>query len=221
MATKFLLFPRRFSRTFARPLIRALVLLAFLAIAGIAAWHNRTLLLRVAVDLWAVSDPVGPADAVAVFGGGGETRAPAAAEYYRRGLVKKVLVSNIDIDEVAPGVFHSETDYNRSVLVKLGVPPEAIELFGADLSSTYEEAVALRDWVIRNHVRSIIVPTEFFSSRRVRWIVNHELAYTWVRVAVPALDYPTFARDAWWTNEFGVTMFRTEVIKYIYYRLRY
>src|SRR5882724_7610551 len=71
-----------------------LAVFAVVAVLGIGAWADREWLLRSATDLWIVSDPIGPADAVAVFGGGIEDRPFAAAEYYRQGLVKRVLVSN-------------------------------------------------------------------------------------------------------------------------------
>jgi uncharacterized SAM-binding protein YcdF (DUF218 family) len=197
------------------------MLVAALAIIAAAAKTDRAELFRIAADLWTVSDKIGPADAVAVFGGGAETRAVAAADYYRRGLVRKVLVANVRLSEVGPNIFHSETELNRTVLVEKGVPADAIEIFGTDVSSTYEEAAALREWVLRSHAHSLIVPTEFFSSRRVRWIVKHELADTGARVAIPALDYPQFSRNDWWTNDYAFFLFRTEILKYFYYRLRY
>src|SRR5438874_4209094 len=92
------------------------------AALGIGAWVGRDWLLLSAADLWIVSDPIGPADAVAVFGGGIEDRPFAAAQYYRQGLVKKVLVSN--------GVVMSDVAANEGVLLELGVPASAIEIFG-------------------------------------------------------------------------------------------
>src|SRR5882724_3332247 len=92
------------------------------AALGTSAWVGREWLLLSAADLWIVSDPIGPADAVAVFGGGIEDRPFAAANYYRQGLVKKVLVSN--------GVGMSEVAATEGALVKLGVPASAIEVFG-------------------------------------------------------------------------------------------
>ena len=41
-----------------------------------------------------------------------------------------------------------------------------------DLSSTREEALALRDWAAREKVRSVIVPTEIFAARRLRWMLH-------------------------------------------------
>jgi hypothetical protein len=54
-----------------------------------ACWLEREPLLRWIAGVWIVSDPIGPADAVALFGGGLADRPIAAAEYYRRGIVKE------------------------------------------------------------------------------------------------------------------------------------
>jgi len=199
----------------------ALMLLVVVSVISAVAWFDRRFFLRAAVDLWAVSDTVTPADVVAVLGGGLETRSFAAAEYYRRGLVKKVLLANVHVSAAASGIVPSETALNRSVLVKLGVPEEAIELFGTNLSSTYEEAVALRAWSLRTHARSLIVPTEYFASRRVRWVMERELTGTGTQVQVPALDDPEYPRTEWWKNDKGLLAFQNEVIKYIYYRVKY
>jgi hypothetical protein len=61
----------------------------------LAIWLSRGVLFRVATDLWIVSDTVSAAEAVAVLGGGLKTRALAAAEYYRKGLVQRILISNV------------------------------------------------------------------------------------------------------------------------------
>jgi hypothetical protein len=46
-----------------------LLLFVSLVLGPVFAWHYRADLLSQAIDLWSVSDPVGPADAVAVLGG--------------------------------------------------------------------------------------------------------------------------------------------------------
>jgi uncharacterized SAM-binding protein YcdF (DUF218 family) len=110
---------------------------------------------------------------------------------------------------------------NRAVLLKLGVPPEAIVSFGTDVSSTYEEARALAEWANRNGIKSIIVPTEIFSSRRVRWILVKELSGLDVGIDVQALPPLDYDLDNWWRHEAGVIGFQNEVIKYLYYRVKY
>jgi uncharacterized SAM-binding protein YcdF (DUF218 family) len=196
----------------------ALLLLA--AVCG-SVWYSRAKLLQDAAELWIVSDPVGPADAAVILGGGTDTRPFAVAEYYKNGLTKKILLSNVRPGKAEMLFDSSHTTWNRNVLLKLGVPETAIEIFGSELSNTYQEAAALREWAVRTHARSVIVPTEAFSSRRVRWVVEHELAGTGVQVQVPALDDIDYSPSDWWKDEKGVVAFQNEVIKYVYYRLKY
>ena len=196
--------------------------LLLLAAVCAAVWYSRAILLQGLAELWVVSDTVSQADAVVIFGGGLETRPFAAAEYYHEGLTKKILVSNAALDKsVTLGGLPSHAEMNRSVLLKLGVPPTAIDLLGTGLSNTYQEAVSLREWAISTHARSVIVPTEEFSSRRVSWVVKHELAGTGTRVQVPALHNPRYSLTNWWREEKAIVEFQNEVIKYVYYRLKY
>ena len=175
------------------------------AAVGIGVWAGRQWLLRSAAELWVISDPLGPADAVAVFGGGVADRPLAAAQYYREGLVTKILIDEPD---------------SKAVLLKLGTPENAIETFGHMLRNTHQEALALRAWVEQHNLHSIIVPMEIFSTRRVRWMLRRALP-TEFQTCVIALDAPDYRRDDWSQRTQGVKAFRNEVIKYIYYRLRY
>jgi uncharacterized SAM-binding protein YcdF (DUF218 family) len=210
--------PRRRARIPQRALVYFLLLVALSS----AAWFGREILLRGAAEAWIVSDEASPADAVAIFGGGVATRPFAAAEYYKQGLVKKILISSLYLDKSQTlGGLPSHTDLNHTVLLKLGVPENAIEIFGTGLTNTYEEAVALREWAARNNARNIIVPTEIFSTRRLRWLLKHELAGSGTHIDVPALDDPNCTPADWWKNEKGVIAFQNEVIKYVYYRVRY
>jgi uncharacterized SAM-binding protein YcdF (DUF218 family) len=188
---------------------------------GAGGWFDRGPLLQSVADHWVVSDPVAPADAVAVFGGGIEDRPVAAAEYYRQGLVKKVLLSNARTGPAENiGAMPSEVVATRDILLKLGVPNGAIETFGSDLANTHEEALALRAWSQRTGARSIIVPTEIFSARRVRWMLYRVFDKD-VLIRVPAVDPPKYRCDDWWQHEEGVVSFQNEIIKYLFYRIRY
>lgn len=214
------------STNFTAPRFRAAkcalaALFLFAALCG-AVWLGRDALLRSAAELWVVSDPVGPADAVVIFGGGLETRPFAAAEYYQKGLANKILLSNVQLDRTETlGFVPSHTAMNCEVLLKLGVPASAIQTFGTGLSNTYQEAVALREWAVNTGARSVIVPTEKFESRRVRWVVERELVGTGIQVQVPALNNPAYSTSDWWQDERAILEFQNEVIKYAYYRFKY
>jgi uncharacterized SAM-binding protein YcdF (DUF218 family) len=198
-----------------------LALVVCFAIFGLYAWLKAETLLRGAADLWIVSDEPGPADAVAVLGGGLEYRPFAAADYYRRGLAPKILVSNIGATPAERlGVLQSHVRANSEVLQKLGVPAAAIEPFGDRLSDTFAEVTALHEWAVRNGAHRIIVPTDIFAARRLRWTLHHVFGNDAVTL-VPAVNPPEYQRDNWWQNERGVIGFQNEVMKYLYYRLKY
>ena len=194
----------------------------FLLVAvGVGIWLQRASLLRGVAELWIISDQVTPADAVAVLGGDLDTRPFVAADLYKRGLVPRVLVSQVKEGRASTlGLIPGHSELNRMVLLKLGVPDAAIAMFGEANGSTKDEAVALRDWADGHDISRIIVPTECFSARRVRWIFDREFAGTSVR-----LEIPTFGADytctEWWKSEAGMIAFQNEVMKYLYYRLKY
>jgi uncharacterized SAM-binding protein YcdF (DUF218 family) len=189
---------------------------------GVVLWVGRGRLLRGAAELWIVSDAVSAADAAVVLGGGLDVRPFAAAELYKRGLVKKVLVSqDASGRAVAIGAVRSDTDANREVLLKLGVPASAIATFGTANNSTEDEALALRHWAEHAHPSVLIIPVDIFAARRVRWIFDHEFLGQPVRIEVPSFDTPSFTRTDWWKNQYGIVAFQNEILKYIYYRLKY
>src|ERR1700730_148956 len=109
-----------------RLLVALLVTLGF----GVFAWLDRAPLLQGAADLWIVSDPLAPADSAVVPAGGIENGPLAAARYYQAGLVTKILISRPgEGPAVKLGIAVSDAEASRQVLLKLGVPDDAIEIF--------------------------------------------------------------------------------------------
>ena len=179
-------------------------------------------MLRGAADLWIVSDPVTRSDVVAVLGGGLEVRPFVAAELYKKRLVTKVIVSRVvEPRSVKIGAIPGHSELNRMLLLKLGVPDADIEMFGKDNGSTRDEAVALRDWADQHGVSRIIIPSEIFSARRVRWIFDREFSGSSVRVDIPSFEEPGYSRAEWWKTTAGLMSFQNEIMKYLYYRLKY
>jgi uncharacterized SAM-binding protein YcdF (DUF218 family) len=198
----------------------ALALAAALVFAGL--WFAREPLLRGAAHLWIVSDPISDADAVAVLGGGLEVRPFAAAELYKRGLVKKVLLSRVpEARSTRIGGIPGHSELNRMLLLNLGVPETSIEMFGHENRSTWDEAAALREWADQHRALRIVAPTDIFSARRVRWIFDRKFAGSSVRVEIPSFEAPGYTRAAWWQTEAGMIAFQNEIMKYLYYRLKY
>jgi uncharacterized SAM-binding protein YcdF (DUF218 family) len=201
---------------------RSAVVMLLVAGLGVGTWVERDPLRRGAAELWGVSDTVTHADAIVVLGGGLDVRPFAAAVLYKKGLADKVLISQVKDDRVAAvGAALGHTEAIRRVLLSQGVPPSAIETFGSANLNTVDEARALRKWVEYHSASVVIIPTEIFTARRVRWVFRRELAGQAVRVEVPSFEPPQYTQTDWWKAEQGIVAFQNEVLKYIYYRLKY
>jgi uncharacterized SAM-binding protein YcdF (DUF218 family) len=90
-----------------------------------------------------------------------------------------------------------------------------------NVNSTYEEALALRDWVKQNGARKIVIVSDPFHTRRVKWLFRKELATTGAQVltaVAPPLEYDS---SNWWKHEEGLIAFQNELIKYGLYRMKY
>jgi len=106
------------------------------------------------------------------------------------------------------------------VLVKLGVPASIVEAFGQANRNTFDEAAALRRWADQHHVSRIIIPTEIFATRRLRWVIDQKFAGSSVKVEIFSIDGPDYSRE-WWKTEAGMIAFQNEILKYLYYRIKY
>jgi uncharacterized SAM-binding protein YcdF (DUF218 family) len=171
--------------------------------------------LRSLASRWIVSDRLDQADAIVVLGGGRDLRPAAAAELYKKGIASRVLVAKAESDR------GREASCMKERLLHKGVPPSAILTFEFQLHSTYGEAHGVLEWIKANPIKSVVIPIEIFQTRRVRWIFQRELAHPGVRVSVQAITPPGYCVDDWWLSDAGLTNFRSELIKFAYYRLMY
>ena len=83
------------------------------------------------------------------------------------------------------------------------------------------ESIALRKWVDDNHPRRLIIPTDLFHTRRVRWLFRKALKKTDATVMVEPVPSSGYAASNWWQREEGLIAFQNEILKSAYYHLRY
>ena len=183
--------------TLARKLIVAVVALAAV---GLGVW----LALPAAGRWLVVEDPLSPASACVVFGGQAPFRAMEAASIYEEGWVKEVWLTQglpREEDEAFKALGISQTrehEYSHRVLLRLGVPEDAIRVLPGEMDNTEDEVRAVASQIAGGTTRLILV-TSKFHTRRVKAI--------WRAVApdrpVPILRYARRdpARpERWWRN---------------------
>jgi uncharacterized SAM-binding protein YcdF (DUF218 family) len=90
-----------------------------------------------------------------------------------------------------------ETEVNRAILLRKGVPARAIRLYGTDANSTRDEALALAR-ELDGRAKTVLVVTSRYHARRARLIFRRQLAGA--RVIVCPTPYESFDRR-WWRHK--------------------
>lgn len=171
------------------------------------------------------------ADAILVLGGGEDYRPFAAARIWKQGYAPVILVPNVKPSPTEElGLSPTTTEIILAVLKSQGVPESAILRIGSDVSSTREEALAAKSWIDSPPAASgtagsppptgvLLVPTDPFASRRTNWLFEKTLPGIDTRIL--RADPHEYTAESWWEKEQGLIAFQNEVIKNLYYHLKY
>lgn len=207
-------------RLLQRVLLAGIVLVLLIALA----YAFRSQILTGMADLLVVNDPLQPADMIFVLNGDYNTRPFRASELYEQGLAPVIVIAKAEMLPAEKlGLAPNDTDVSINVMKKLGVPPEKIVVLPVEggTTSTFDEAIALRQYIESHNIRSLILLTSAFHTRRAKWIFDRELAGLPVRLEVAAVPHYGFDESNWWQSEDGLITLNNETIKLAYYFLKY
>ena len=182
----------------------------------------RSPLLTGLANAWIVNEPLAKADAIVVLGGGLEIRPFEAARLYHEGLAPKILLMDVKPSPTTKlGITSPEKDLTRQVLLKKEVPDSDCITIGDGVANTYDESRAVRTWLEKTGAKKVLIPTDLFHTRRVRWLFRKQLKGTGGTVTVRAVAPEQYQATNWWRHEEGLIAFQNEVVKSAYYHLKY
>jgi uncharacterized SAM-binding protein YcdF (DUF218 family) len=173
-----------------------LLVLLFLVAVGIVCARE--------AGRWLVRrDAPAKADVIVVLSGGMPYRAESAAKIFHMGFAPEIWVSK----PVGPagdlqsfGIhFVGEQDYNREILVHLGVPESAVHIFPDEIVDTEEEVAEIQREMRRTGKKRVIIVTSPQHTRRVRALWRR-LVGDQSRLLVYAAGEDPFDADHWWRN---------------------
>lgn len=198
----------------ARAPLRWLVLTA-LAVALLVA--SRGLWLGAVGDLLVVSDSLQPADAIIVLAGNAPARAAHGMDLFRAGYAPRLIISDEPVRTHALEITWSEL--HRLGVAPFAVPDTAIEILPIS-ANTHEEAVRNRDILLRDGLRSAILVTDPFHSRRALMTFAHVFEPAGLQVRSSPADDPAGDMKLWWQNEKKALAVLDEYLKLVYYAVR-
>ena len=212
--------------SFRNALRRLLSIKGLLVLAVVAAtW---VLLAWLAAEGLIVREPLDHADAILVLSGSAayEERTSKAAELYRSGIARKIILTN---DNRQGGWSKTELrnpyyyERARAELIRNSVSPDDIIVLPEPVYGTHDESLVLRRNLEPASYRSIVIVTSAFHSRRALWTLKRTFAETGTTIGVEPVPPggQTPGPALWWLHRQGWDDVPVEYLKIIYYRLRY
>jgi uncharacterized SAM-binding protein YcdF (DUF218 family) len=189
-----------------------------LAAAAIAVAVAIALAARYAGTTLVVNDPVGPPDAIVSLASHEWERLPAAVALAGRYPDALVVLTHPQ----AVTKFNCHDCANRPrLLMDAGISTERIQVIGLTRGGTYGEAVATRDLVAARHLKSVLVVTSPYHTRRSLATFRKVLGGG-VAVGVASASDTSPARpDRWWVAGYDRAYVAYEWAAALYYQLRY
>ncbi|HWB10154.1 MAG TPA: hypothetical protein VG826_13070 [Pirellulales bacterium] len=159
-------------------------------------------LLRLAVSPF-VADDNRAADHLFVYSGDG--RFARAAEAYRNGEAKQVLVLDRPASRlVRLGIVASRADECRRELTRRGVPGDAIVLISGTADNPWQAVHCLGAWLKDHPGESVRMLCDRFASGDLRYVMSRVLgANERQRVAIQALADRRYDESNWWKSRWG------------------
>lgn len=198
--------------------------LKFVAV-GIPAW---ALLAWAAAEALIVHTTLAHADAIVVLSGSSAylERTKQAAELFHEGRAPLVVLT----DDNTRGGWSNALQRNpyfveraHDELTKQGVPPDKIRVAPGIAASTRDEALIIRDYALAQRLKSILIVTSAYHSRRALRILR--LTFAGSETSLGIAPAPTGAQAPspilWWLHVEGWRSVAGEYVKLIYYWLKY
>lgn len=200
-------------------------------------WRRVFVAFLLLVGLWLVSwlgarwlivrAPLEQADAIVVLSGSAtlRERVQHAARLYAEKRAPKILLTT---DNQQGGWSRAEQrnlyfhELALRQLSRSGVPTENVELVTPPVGSTWDEATVLRDYAKTHNLRSILIVTSSYHSRRALFTFRNFFADAGTQIGIDPVEtgIQTPRPATWWLHIRGWQMVLVEYLKLIYYLCR-
>jgi uncharacterized SAM-binding protein YcdF (DUF218 family) len=200
----------------------AMVKLAVLGVVAVALGLTIRLVgepfLLAVGDYLIIEDRLVPADVIHVIAGT-DDRTDYAIQLYKQGYGKQIFFTGGWC--TFHGYYHGQHGAERAEAQ--GVEPENIATDESPVTSTYDEAVLLKEFIAQSQapIRSVIVVSDPFHMRRALWTYNEVLGDGIKLEMAPIPFQRSSYKRRWWTDRESQQYVKEEYLKMAYYYARY
>lgn len=169
-------------------------------------------------DFLVIQDELQPADVIHVIAGP-DDRTDHAIQLYKQGNSNVILFTGGWCD--THGYYHGQHGAERAEAQ--GVAPENVAIDESPVTSTYDEAVLLKEFIARSPaaVRSVIVVSDPHHMRRARWLYREVLGEGIEVLMAPVPFGVSPYQRRWWADAESREYVREEYVKLAYNYARY
>jgi uncharacterized SAM-binding protein YcdF (DUF218 family) len=197
---------------------RIFVAFLLLVLLWLVAWLGARWLI--------VSAPLDHADAIVVLSGSStlSERTQHAARLYSQHRSKRILLTT-DNRQGGWSAAEHRNPYFDEIAVKelsgLGVPSQNVEVVRPPVNSTWDEALLISQYSKTHNLRSILIVTSSYHSRRALWTFRTLLRGSSTQIGLDPVEtgIQTPSPTTWWLHARGWQLVLVEYLKLIYYCL--
>jgi uncharacterized SAM-binding protein YcdF (DUF218 family) len=160
-------------------------------------------------------DPITPADAILVLGGGKRERVLQGIALYREKFGNKVLFTGEYEQQLFAPPLHWAIEAQK-LAVSRGLPEkDTIRIL--ESKSTHDDALLSRAVCQTHHFRSLIVVSEPYHTERAFAVFKKVYRDSGIRVMLYPVQESWYKKDNWWKCKEGLLATNSEYVKFIYY----
>jgi len=199
--------------------LKILLIILFLLLM---LYFLRYLIFRGIGSFLIVSDAPQKTEVMFVLSGSSFDRGTYAANLFNQGYAKRIVCTggNEDYEVLAFGKKMYECELTRLAVLHSVKDSSLVDTLQRG-TSTYEERNAVLAYCKQKGIKSCMIVTSPFHTRRVSWLFRSSLKKNGIDVIIIASKAHLYDADEWWKNEYGLIDVNNEYVKLLYYLFKY
>src|SRR3989338_11303428 len=174
-------------------------------------------------------DQVRESDSLVLLRGEDFFKMNKAIDLHRKGYAKRIIICTLPVQDgelwdyyqfknrILGGDEISPKEFIKRALRFLGLEENApVEIIEAEVSSTYDEAVAIRRWMTQQGLKSMLLVTEEYHSRRALMIFQLVFRGTGIAIYPVVVNNPQYEPRFWWRHEDDVKRVLEEYVSLVF-----